>query len=52
LQAIVRNPILRGDYGKNKKETIKRKGFDRYMIDTGQFFNSIIARVTKKGKDV
>lgn len=52
LQAIVRNPILRGDYGRNKAKTIKRKGFDRYMIDTGQFFNSIIARVSKAGLDV
>lgn len=41
LQAIVRNPILRGDYGKNKPLTIKIKGFDRKMIDTAQLFKAI-----------
>lgn len=44
-QAVVRNPILRGDYGDNTQKTINNKGFDRLMIDTGQFFNSIIADV-------
>src|SRR5262245_57794009 len=29
LQAIVRNPILRGDYGNNSALTKKIKGFDR-----------------------
>lgn len=44
-QAIVRNPILRGDYGDNTIKAVENKGFDRLMIDTGQFFNSIIADV-------
>lgn len=44
LQAIVRNPILRGDYGGNSKLTQKIKGFDRNMIDTGQLFKAITAR--------
>jgi len=48
LQAVVRNPILRGDYGRNSKLTQTIKGFDRYGIDTGQFFKSIVAKVTKK----
>lgn len=43
LQAIVRNPILRGDYGKNSALTQKIKGFDRSMIDTGQLFKSLKA---------
>ncbi len=43
LQAIVRNPILRGDYGKNSALTKKIKGFDRYMIDTAQLFKAITA---------
>ncbi len=43
LQAIVRNPILRGDYGKNKPLTVKIKGFDRKMIDTAQLFKSLKA---------
>lgn len=46
-QAVIRNPILRGDYGVNTKQTEKRKGFNRYGIDTGQFFKSIEARILK-----
>lgn len=45
LQAVVRNPILRGDYGKNSRKTADRKGFNRLMIDTAQLFKSIQARV-------
>jgi hypothetical protein len=45
LQAIVRNPILRGDYGPNKRSTIRTKGFNRFGIDTGQLFQNIKARV-------
>ncbi len=49
LQAIVRNPILRGDYGGNSLKTQKRKGFDRNMIDTAQLFKAIkaVCRVKK-----
>ncbi len=43
LQAIVRNPILRGDYGPQGEITKKIKGFDRPMIDTAQLFKSIKA---------
>ena len=43
LQAIVRNPILRGDYGGNSPVTQKIKGFDRGMIDTAQLFKSLKA---------
>lgn len=49
LQAIVRNPILRGDYGSNSAVTKKIKGFDRLMIDTAQLFKSIISKVRVKG---
>lgn len=48
IQAIVRNPILRGDYGHNGKKTIDAKGFDRDMIDTGQMFRAIRAEVKVK----
>lgn len=48
LQAIVRNPILRGDYGRNKSVTAKIKGFNRFMIDTAQLFRNITARVVKR----
>lgn len=45
LQAIVRNPILRGDYGRNTAQTAKIKGFNRLMIDTAQLFRAIRAKV-------
>jgi hypothetical protein len=45
LQAIVRNPILRGDYGKNTPNTAKTKGFNRFMIDTAQLFRAITSKV-------
>lgn len=48
LQAIVRNPILRGTYGRNRRLTADIKGFNRKFIDTGQFFKAITAKVTKK----
>lgn len=47
LQAIVRNPLTRGDYGPNKRRTVMNKGFDRYGIDSGQLFRSILARVKR-----
>jgi hypothetical protein len=48
LQAVVRNPILRGDYGHNSKLTQAIKGFDRLGIDTAQLFKSIVANVRRK----
>jgi hypothetical protein len=48
LQAIVRNPILRGDYGMNNPKTARAKGFNRFMIDTSQLFKAIIAQVKVK----
>lgn len=49
LQAIVRNPILRQEYGGNSSATADAKGFDRHLIDTAQMFKAIIARATKRG---
>lgn len=46
LQAVVRNPILRGDYGRNTRATAKAKGFNRFMIDTAQLFQNITAKVS------
>lgn len=43
LQAIVRNPILRGEYGTNSETTQKIKGFNRPMIDTAQLFRALKA---------
>jgi len=48
MQAIVRNPILRGDYGHNKELTRKIKAFDRLLMDTGQMFKAIKARMVTK----
>ena len=52
LQAVVRNPILRGDYGKNSAQTAKVKGFNKLMVDTGQLFRNITAKVIKRGGNV
>lgn len=46
LQAIVRNPILRGEYGKQARSTTREKGFYRPMIDTAQLFKAIKAKCT------
>lgn len=48
LQAIVRNPILKQEYGNNKSHTADAKGFDRHLIDTAQVFKSIKARVKRR----
>lgn len=48
LQAIVRNPILRGDYGTNSEAAAKNKGFNRFMIDTAQLFKAITAKVRRR----
>lgn len=50
LQAIVRNPMLRGDYGKNSKLTMAIKGFDRITIDTAQLFRAIKAEVKVRSR--
>lgn len=46
--AVVRNPILRGDYGRNTMITRQIKGFNRLMIDTGQMFKSLRAYVRSR----
>lgn len=50
LQAVVRNPILRQEYGTNRSATADAKGFDRHLMDTGQMFKAIIARANRVGK--
>lgn len=45
LQAVVRNPFLRGDYGRNTRKWAKIKGFNKLGIDTGQLFDAIKAKV-------
>lgn len=41
--ALVRNPILRMDYGSNEASTALNKGFNMPMVDTGYFFTNITA---------
>lgn len=48
LQAVVRNPIVRGDYGRNSAVTAKIKGFNRFMIDTAQLISNIKAKVFRR----
>lgn len=43
-QAVIRNPILRGDYGTNSAKTAQEKGFNKLLIWTSQFFQAIKAR--------
>lgn len=47
LQAIVRNPILKQEYGGNSAATADAKGFDRFLIATGQMFKAIKAVVKR-----
>lgn len=49
LQAIVRNPILKQEYGENSSQTADAKGFNRHLFQTGQMFKAIRARITKGG---
>lgn len=48
LQAVVRNPILRLDYGANSSRATKTKGFDRHLFDTSAMFQAIKAKVYKR----
>lgn len=50
LQAVVRNPILRKEYGDNTASTADLKGFNRHLFQTGQMFKSISARLISRGK--
>jgi len=51
FRAVLRVPILRGRYGRNTRAAERVKTFNRKLIDTGQFFKAILAKVTsRKGK--
>ena len=47
MRAVVRNPILRGEYGKNSAKWAAVKGFNDLLMMTGQFFKAIEARFKK-----
>lgn len=48
LQAVIRNPILKLQYGSNSAFWADAKGFDRYLFHTGQFFRSIVVTLKKR----
>lgn len=48
LQAVVRNPILKKQYGSNKAKTAAAKGFNRNLIDTSQTFKAIKAKAYRR----
>lgn len=48
LQAVVRNPILRGENGGQSALTTTIKGFYRPMMDTAQLFRAITAKCVVK----
>lgn len=50
LQAIVRNPLLRGEVGTQSLLTTTIKGFYRPMIDTAQLFKAITAKCKVVGR--
>lgn len=50
--AIVRVPLLNKSYGKNDSATIRRKGFDRFGVQTGTLFENIKGRYHAKGNTV
>jgi hypothetical protein len=45
FRAVLRIPILKARYGRNTSAAARVKTFNRKLIDTGQFFKAIIARV-------
>jgi hypothetical protein len=49
-RSIVRNALLRKDYGNNETATIKRKKFDRYGVATGSLFNAIQAEYNRNDR--
>lgn len=48
VQAVVRNPILKKEYGPNSRIWAKEKGFNRKFIDTAQLFKNIKARLVRR----
>jgi hypothetical protein len=42
-RALIRNPILEKQYGRNAASTRKNKGFDMPLVDTGAMWNAIVA---------
>lgn len=52
LRRLIRTPILKKAYGSNSRKWASVKTFNRLMIDTGQFFKAITAKIRVKKVDV
>lgn len=50
FRAVLRIPILKGRYGRNTPAAARAKTFNRKLIDTGQFFKAIMAKVKSRKK--
>lgn len=46
--AVIRNPILKQEYGQNRASTADAKGFNRLLIDTAQTFKNIKVRLKRE----
>ena len=44
VQAVIRNPILGDYYGRNSARWASKKGFNKLLMYTGQFFQNIKAK--------
>ena len=52
VKGDIQQTILNGGFVKNSKATIKKKGFDMPLVDTGVMISSIQARTDKELLDV
>lgn len=50
--AIVKVPILNKSYGSNESSVIRRKGFNRFGVQTGALFENIKGRYHAKGNTI
>lgn len=48
LRRAIRRPIITGQYGVNTPKAVSIKGFNRFLIDTGQFYRSISAKIRRR----
>jgi hypothetical protein len=47
-KSLILKPILTDKYGRNSKKTEKTKGFNKFLIDTGQTIKRLQVRISKK----
>lgn len=51
MKDLIQTEIEQGDFVANTPETVKRKGSNKPLIDTGTMKNSVNFWITKKGQD-